>query len=51
MIYDIYVNGEYQRQLYFIGDVVDYVNRMGLTIIDEVEHIKFAYINLYCEED
>lgn len=33
------------------NDVVDYVNRMGLIIVDEVEHINFGYINIYCEED
>lgn len=51
MNYDIYVNDEHEITLYFIGDVVDYINRMGLTIVDEQEHIKFGYINIYCEED
>ncbi len=26
MTYDIYVNGEYETELYFIDDVVDYIN-------------------------
>lgn len=51
MSYDIYVNGEHETTLYFIGDVVDYVNRMGLTIVDEVERIRLGYIDIYCEED
>lgn len=51
MTYDIYVNGEHETALYFIDDVVDYVSRMGLTIVDEVEHINFGYINIYCERD
>lgn len=51
MSYEIYVNDEHETTLYFIGDVVDYVNRMGLTIVDEVEHLKLDYINIYCEED
>lgn len=51
MTYDIYVNGEHETELYFIDDVVDYVNRMGLTIVDEAEHIDNVYINIYCERD
>lgn len=51
MSYDIYVNGEYEREVYFIDDVVDYIIRNGLTIVDEVEHIEFGYINIYCERD
>lgn len=51
MIYDIYVNGEYEKEFYFIDDVVEYVNRMGLTIVDEVEHYKLHYINIYCERE
>lgn len=49
MTYDIYVKDEHKRTFYFIDDVVDYVNRMGLTIIDEVEHLENYYINIYCE--
>lgn len=51
MTYDIYVNGEHETSLYFIDDVVDYVNRMGLTIVNESEYYEFHYINIYCERD
>lgn len=51
MTYDIYVNGEHETALYFIDDVVDYVNRMGLTIVGEVEHYELHYINIYCERN
>ncbi len=52
MHYNIYVNGECVNTLYSIMDVVDYVNCLGLFIVDENEHRETynCYVDLICEE-
>ncbi len=50
MTYYIYVHGELEKELDFIDEVVDYVNKMGLFIVNEVEQYHLHCINIYCEE-
>lgn len=48
MTYKIYVDGEYDNEFGFIIDVLNYINQIGLTICDEVEHYEQHYISIYC---
>ena len=52
MYYNIYVNGECVNTLYSIMDVVDYVNCLGLFIVEENENreVNNCYVDLICEE-
>ena len=50
MTYDIYIYGELDCTLYTITDVFEYLNELGLVIINESELCEYNTVKIYCEE-